>query len=58
MLSDCLGELEVPRREPILLAFFKGLTHEQIAEKLSAPLGTIKGRIRAGLKLLQECLSR
>jgi len=57
-LSDCLGELEVPRREPILLAFFKGLTHEQIAEKLSAPLGTIKGRIRAGLKLLQECLSR
>ncbi|MDA5562154.1 sigma-70 family RNA polymerase sigma factor [Cobetia marina] len=57
-LSDCLGELEAPRREPILLAFFKGLTHEQIAEKLSAPLGTIKGRIRAGLKRLQECLSR
>ncbi|TVU70793.1 sigma-70 family RNA polymerase sigma factor [Cobetia crustatorum] len=57
-LSDCLGELELPRREPILLAFFKGLTHEQIAEKMSSPLGTIKGRIRAGLKLLQECLSR
>lgn len=52
----CLGQLERPRRHPILLAFYRGLTHEQIASRLTTPLGTIKGRIRAGLRALQECL--
>ena len=55
-LRDCLRLLERPRRHPILLAFYRGLTHDQIAARLSAPLGTIKGRIRAGLRALQECL--
>ncbi|WP_339842547.1 sigma-70 family RNA polymerase sigma factor [uncultured Halopseudomonas sp.] len=55
-LRRCLGQLERPRRHPILLAFYRGLTHEQIASRLTTPLGTIKGRIRAGLRALQECL--
>ncbi|PKM30878.1 MAG: RNA polymerase subunit sigma [Gammaproteobacteria bacterium HGW-Gammaproteobacteria-11] len=55
-LRLCLGQLERPRRYPILLAFYRGMTHEQIATRLAAPLGTIKGRIRAGLRALQECL--
>ena len=56
LLRACLQRLEKPRRHPILLAFYRGLTHEQIASRLSTPLGTIKGRIRAGLRALQECL--
>ncbi|RRV28784.1 sigma-70 family RNA polymerase sigma factor [Pseudomonas sp. o96-267] len=56
LLRNCLLRLEKPRRHPILLAFYRGLTHEQIASRLSTPLGTIKGRIRAGLRALQECL--
>ena len=56
LLRSCLQRLEKPRRHPILLAFYRGLTHEQIASRLSTPLGTIKGRIRAGLRALQECL--
>ena len=56
LLRNCLQRLEKPRRHPILLAFYRGLTHEQIASRLSTPLGTIKGRIRAGLRALQECL--
>ena len=56
LLRHCLQRLERPRRQPILLAFYRGLTHEQIAQRLSTPLGTIKGRIRAGLRALQECL--
>lgn len=55
-LRRCLQQLERPRRHPILLAFYRGLTHDQIAERLTIPLGTIKGRIRAGLRALQECL--
>ena len=57
-MRSCLQKLERPRRHPILLAFYRGLTHEQIAARLEAPLGTIKGRIRSGLKALQECLQR
>ena len=57
-LRRCLSELERPRRHPILLAFYRGLTHEQIADRLTTPLGTIKGRIRAGLRALQECLQK
>jgi RNA polymerase sigma factor (sigma-70 family) len=56
LLRSCLQRLEPPRRQPILLAFYRGLSHEQIASRLSTPLGTIKGRIRAGLRALQECL--
>ncbi|MES2819032.1 MAG: sigma-70 family RNA polymerase sigma factor [Pseudomonadota bacterium] len=55
-LRRCLQGLERTRRHPILLAFYRGLTHDQIASRLSTPLGTIKGRIRAGLRALQECL--
>lgn len=55
-LRRCLQSIERNRRHPILLAFYRGLTHEQIANRLTTPLGTIKGRIRAGLRALQECL--
>lgn len=55
-LLGCLSQVEEARRRPILLAFYRGLTHAQIATRLSVPLGTLKGRIRAGLRALQECL--
>lgn len=55
-LNHCIEHLDDPRRGPILLAFYQGLSHGQIASKLATPLGTIKSRIRAGLRALQECL--
>ncbi|TWT78186.1 ECF RNA polymerase sigma factor SigK [Posidoniimonas polymericola] len=48
-----LGE---DQREVLMLSFFDGLTHKQIAEELGLPLGTVKTRIRSGLKTLRQAL--
>lgn len=39
---------------PIVMAFYQGLTHVEISESLKVPLGTIKSRIRDGMKKLRE----
>ena len=51
-----LSNLADAEREPLELAFLKGLTHTAIAERLDVPLGTIKSRIRKGLQRLRERL--
>jgi RNA polymerase sigma-70 factor (ECF subfamily) len=49
-----LKQITPEQRQAVELAFFSGLTHEQIAEQLGAPLGTIKARIRRGLLRLRD----
>lgn len=44
------------QREAILLAFFDGLTHQEIAERTGVPLGTVKGRMRLGLRKMRQQL--
>ena len=41
----------------IELAYFGGFTHTEIAEMLDTPVGTVKGRMRLGLKKLRDQLS-
>lgn len=53
-----LAKLGAPERNAIALAFFDGLTHEEIATALDTPVGTIKARIRRGLLKLQPGLKR
>ena len=52
-----LGHLPPIQRTAIDLAFFGGLTQSEIAEKLGAPLSTIKARIRRGLVALRSQLA-
>ena len=40
----------------IELVFFGGLTHDQIAMLTGVPLGTVKGRVRLGLRRLRRDL--
>ncbi len=56
VLHGCLEELVDKQKQSIALAFFDGLTHEQLSAHLDAPLGTVKSWVRRGLKLLRQCL--
>lgn len=47
-----------PEQQSVLaLAFFRGLTHSEIASSLNQPLGTVKTRIRLGMQKLREMLA-
>ncbi len=55
-LNDCLEQIKSQQRQVIALAYFKGLTHEELASQTGTPLGTAKTWIRRGLEQLKRCL--
>jgi DNA-directed RNA polymerase specialized sigma24 family protein len=56
-LRAAADQLPPPQRQALSLAFFEDLTHEQVADILSVPLGTVKTRIRTALKTLRANLA-
>ena len=56
-LERCLQRLDQVQRDCVIHAYIDGYTHEQIALRVKAPLGTVKSWIRRGLASLKECLS-
>jgi RNA polymerase sigma-70 factor (ECF subfamily) len=55
-LEKCMRALPRFQREAVELAFFKGLSHSEIAAATHAPLGTVKTRLELGLQKLTHAI--
>jgi RNA polymerase sigma-70 factor (ECF subfamily) len=55
-VRGALAALPEAQREAIELAYFGGLTQQEIAARTAAPLGTVKGRMRLGLLAMRRAL--
>ena len=55
-LSGGLSKLGAKKSQALSLAFVEGYTHEEIAEELAAPLGTVKSQLRRSLEQLRRHL--
>ena len=55
-LQRCLEQLQESQRHAILLAYYHGMTHEELSAQLAVPLGTVKSWVRRGLLQLRDCL--
>jgi RNA polymerase sigma factor (sigma-70 family) len=55
-LHRALMQLQAQPRQLVALAFFRGLSHEEIANQTSLPLGTVKSQIRRALIALRQVL--
>lgn len=58
MVADALRTLSGEQRELIQTAYFEGLSQSELAARFQLPLGTVKTRIRTGMKILREALER
>jgi RNA polymerase sigma-70 factor (ECF subfamily) len=57
-IRAAIGTLPSEQSRVIELAYFGGFTHTEIADMIKAPVGTVKGRMRLGLKKLRDELGQ
>jgi RNA polymerase sigma factor (sigma-70 family) len=56
IVQAAIGQLPTEQQQVLVLAYFQGLTHKEIAAQTGQPLGTVKTRIRLGLVKLKDIL--
>ena len=56
MVRNAVLQLSTEQRQAIEMAFFSGLTQNEIAQRLDEPLGTVKARIRRGMLKLKDLI--
>ena len=56
-LATCMQRLTPAQRQSVALAFFDGLSHPEVAERMRHPLGTVKSWVRRALLSLKDCLA-
>lgn len=56
LIADAMAQLRPEQRRAVGLAFYDGLTHEQVASAMGLPLGTAKTHIRRGIAVLRRRL--
>ncbi len=56
-IRNAVAQLPAEQRQVLTLAYFRGYTHQEIAEVLKQPLGTIKTRIRLAMQKLRQMLA-
>lgn len=57
-IRECVESLDAGPRQAIALAFYRGLSHSELAAHLREPLGTVKSWVRRALERLKLCLDR
>lgn len=55
-IQGALAQLTPEQKQALELAFYSGLTHQELSEQLGEPLGTVKSRIRTAMIKLKESL--
>lgn len=55
-VQAAINQIPADQQACLLLAYFEGLTHKEIASKLDLPVGTVKSRMRIGMEKLERLL--
>lgn len=56
-VRNAIDEVGEPHRTTLILAYFEGMTHREVAERTQVPLGTAKTRIRDGLRKMRQVMA-
>jgi RNA polymerase sigma-70 factor (ECF subfamily) len=56
LVRSAIGQLTEQQRQVLIMAYFLGYTHTEIANELGLPLGTVKTRIRSAIQELRQLL--